>query len=174
MLWGPRVQEASGAGPQFAATLSAMAWLGLAAGAPLVNVVSNHWHTRKWPAVIGMLLQAVAVAAFIYAPTNGQGASIAIMFAVGIFAGTHMLGFTIAGESVGGSLIGSASAIVNGICFIVGGFLEAVPGWFLPHVVHLDDYKNVLWIMPAVLFIGALAAYLLKERPPERSAAAAT
>lgn len=35
------------------------------------------------------------------------------------FAGTHMLGFTIAGESVSAGLIGSASAIVNGICFIV-------------------------------------------------------
>jgi MFS family permease len=171
VLWGPRVQEARGADASFAAFLSAMAWLGLAFGAPLVNVVSNHWHSRKWPAVVGMVLQAIAVAAFIYAPSNGQGASVVIMFSVGLFAGTHMLGFTIAGESVGGSLIGSASAIVNGICFIVGGVLEAVPGWFLPHVVHLDDYKNVLWIMPAMLLLGAGAALLLKERMAEPPAA---
>jgi MFS family permease len=173
VLWGPRVQEARGADPQFAAFLSAMAWLGLAFGAPLVNVVSNHWHSRKWPAVVGMVLQAIAVALFIYAPTNGQGASVVIMFAVGLFAGTHMLGFTIAGESVGGSLIGSASAIVNGICFIIGGVLEAVPGWLLPQVAHLSDYKAVLWIMPAVLLLGALAALGLSERTPDAPAAAA-
>jgi hypothetical protein len=77
-----------------------MAWLGLAFGAPLVNVVSNHFHSRKWPAVVGMFLEAIAVALFIYAPKNGQGASVVIMFSVGLFAGTHMLGFTIAGESV--------------------------------------------------------------------------
>ncbi|HEY0279352.1 MAG TPA: hypothetical protein VGC32_13890 [Solirubrobacterales bacterium] len=53
-------------------------------------------------------------------------------------------------------------------CLLPGGsgFLEAVPGWFLPHVVQLDDYKNVLWIMPVVLLLGALAAFLLKERTP--------
>ncbi len=56
----------------------------------------------------------------------------AIGFCVGLFAGTHMLGFTISGESVRPALIGSAAAIVNGICFIVGGVLEAVPGWACP------------------------------------------
>lgn len=172
VLWGPRVQEARGADAQFAAFLSALAWLGLAFGAPLVNVISNHWHSRKWPAVIGMVLQAIAVALFVYSPRNGPGASAVIMFSVGLFAGTHMLGFTIAGESVGGSLIGSASAIVNGVCFIVGGVLEAVPGWLLPHVAHLSDYKDVLWIMPAVLLVGALAAFLLAERSPEAPPAA--
>lgn len=158
------VQEARGASPEFAAFLSAMAWLGLAFGAPLVNVVSNHFHSRKWSAVVGMFLEAIAVAFFIYAPKNGQGASVVIMFSVGLFAGTHMLGFTIAGESVKGSLIGSASAVVNGICFIVGGILEAVPGWFLPDVAHLGDYKGILWIMPVVLIIGGLAALALKDR----------
>jgi MFS family permease len=174
VLWGPRVQEARGASPEFAAFLSAMAWLGLAFGAPLVNVVSNHFHSRKWPAVVGMFLEAIAVAFFIYAPKNGQGASVVIMFSVGLFAGTHMLGFTIAGESVKGSLIGSASAVVNGICFIVGGILEAVPGWFLPDVAHLGDYKGILWIMPVVLIIGGLAALALKERtePPAAEAPA--
>jgi sugar phosphate permease len=166
VLWGPRVQEARGASPQFAATLSALAWLGLAFGAPLVNVVSNRFHSRKWPAVGGLILQAIAVALFIYGPASGKGASMVVMFCVGLFAGTHMLGFTIAGESVASALIGSASAIVNGICFIVGGVLEAVPGWGLPDVPRLADFQNTLWIMPAVLGIGALAALALKERGP--------
>lgn len=172
VLWGPRVQEARGASPGFAATLSALAWLGLAFGAPLVNVVSNHWHSRKWPAVFGMCLQAIAVALFIYGPNNGRGASMVVMFAVGLFAGTHMLGFTIAGESVKSTLIGSASAIVNGICFIVGGILEAVPGWLLPDHALLSDYHHVLWIMPAVLGVGALAALALTERASDAPASA--
>lgn len=163
VLWGPRVQEARGASAGFAAVLSALAWLGLAFGAPLVNVVSNRWRSRKWPAVVGLLLQAVAVALFVYGPSNGKGASMVVMFAVGLFAGTHMLGFTIAGESVPPALIGSASAIVNGVCFIVGGILEAVPGWGLSGTPDLGDYQSVLWIMPAVLVLGALAALALRE-----------
>jgi MFS family permease len=163
VLWGPRVQEARGASDGFAAVLSALAWLGLAVGAPLVNVVSNRWHSRKWPAVVGMLLQTVAVALFIYGPANGTGASAVVMLAVGIFAGTHMLGFTVAGESVTPNLIGSASAIVNGVCFIIGGILEAVPGKLLPGTPDLDDYRAALWVMPAVLLLGAVCAFLLKE-----------
>jgi predicted MFS family arabinose efflux permease len=166
VLWGPRVQGARGSGADFAAVLSAMTWLGLACGAPLVNVVSNRFHSRKWPSVIGMLLQASAVTLFIYGPSNSAGASVVIMFAVGLFAGTHMLGFTIAGESVEGSLIGSASAIVNGVCFIVGGLLEAVPGYILGDNPDLSDYRKALWIMPLVLLLGALAAFALTERAP--------
>jgi len=172
VLWGPRVQEARGASVEFAAFLSAMAWLGLAFGAPLVNVVSNRFHSRKWPAVGGMVLQAIAVGLFVYGPVSGKGASVVIMFAVGLFAGTHMLGFTIAGESVAPALIGSASAIVNGICFIVGGVLEAVPGWGLSDTPDLSDFRSVLWIMPAVLLVGAVAALALRERSPDSAAEA--
>jgi MFS family permease len=164
VLWGPRVQEARGASPGFAAILSALAWLGLAFGAPLVNVVSNRWHSRKWPALVGMILQAIAVTLFIYGPANGAGASVVVMFCVGLFAGTHMLGFTIAGESVSPNLIGSASAIVNGICFIIGGVLEAVPGYLLPADPDLADFRAALWIMPVALVIGALLTLGLRER----------
>ncbi|MDO8188615.1 MFS transporter [Conexibacter sp. JD483] len=170
VLWGPRVQEARGATAGFAAVLSALAWLGLAFGAPLVNVVSDRWRSRKWPAVVGMLLQALAVALFIYGPSNGTGASMVVMLAVGVFAGTHMLGFTIAGESVPPALIGSASAIVNGTCFIVGGVLQAVPGWALDSAPDLDDYRKVLWLMPAVLVLGALAALALREASDDAAA----
>lgn len=168
VLWGPRVQEARGATAGFAAILSALAWLGLATGAPLVNVVSNRWHSRKKPAVIGLILQTIVVALFIYMPSSSKGAAAVVMLAVGVFAGTHMLGFTIAGESVTPNLIGSASAIVNGVCFIVGGILEAVPGYLLPAgTPTLSDYQSALWIMPAILILGILAALALRERPAD-------
>jgi hypothetical protein len=61
-----------------------------------VNVVSDRWHSRKWPAIFGLVLHACAVGLFIYGPSNGPGASAVVMFAVGLLAGTHMLGFTIA------------------------------------------------------------------------------
>jgi hypothetical protein len=128
-------------------------------------LVSNRWHSRKWPAVWGLAFQAVAVTLFIYGPAKSAGVSVVVMFAVGLLAGTHMLGFTIAGESVPGNLIGSASAVVNGVCFIVGGILEAVPGKLLPTgSPDLGDYRAALWIMPVVLVLGVVFALLLKER----------
>jgi len=173
VLWGPRVQQAHGVSPAAAATLTAAAWLGLAVGAPLVNVLSDHFHNRSWPALIGLILQAVAVTVFIYGPTGGA-ASVVVMFGVGLFAGTHMLGFTIAGESVSPTLIGSASAIVNGCCFIVGGLLVAIPSYLLPDAPTLADFRSALWIMPVTLLLGALCTLGLpgaissRRQPPPR------
>ena len=162
VLWGPRVQQAHGVSPAAAATLTAAAWLGLAVGAPLVNVLSDHFHSREWPALIGLMLQAAAVTVFIYGPTGGA-ASLVVMFGVGLFAGTHMLGFTIAGESVSRTLIGSAPAIVNGCCFIVGGLLVAIPGYLLPNAPTLADFRSALWIMPVTLLLGALCTLGIRD-----------
>jgi len=163
-LWGPRIMEAHGAETDFATILTALAWLGLAVGAPIVNIVSDRWHSRKWPAFFGLALQAVAVALVIYLPTEGKGAALSLMFAIGFFAGAHMLGFTIAGESVPGSLIGSASAIVNGVCFIIGGLLTSIPSALLPEDPTLADFQAALWLIPVVVGVGAVAALLIPEK----------
>ena len=163
-LWGPRIMEARGAETDFATILTALAWLGLAVGAPLANLVSNRWHSRKWPAFFGLLLQALSIALVIYLPTEGKGAALVLMFAIGLFAGAHMLGFTIAGEAVPGSLIGSASAIVNGVCFIIGGLLTSIPSALLPADPTLDDFQSALWLLPAVVVVGALAALAISEK----------
>ena len=163
-LWGPRIMEARGMSTVFATVLTAAAWLGLAIGAPLANIVSNRWGSRKWPAAISLTLQGISIALVIYLPTAVEGAALALMFAVGLFSGAQMLGFTVAGETVGAALIGSASAIVNGCCFIVSGLLTSIPTVFLPETPDLADYRAVLWLMPAVLAIGVVASLLLPER----------
>ncbi|MFE9792789.1 MFS transporter [Streptomyces goshikiensis] len=163
VLWGPRIMEARGAETSLAAILTAMSWLGLAVGAPLFNVLSDHWNNRRIPAVVGVLLQAVAVALLIYLPSETNSVSVVTMFCVGLFAGAHMLGFTVAGESVPGRLVGSSAAIVNGICFIIGGLLQAVPGKLLPQSPALADYGHALLIMPILLVLGALAGVFIKD-----------
>ena len=168
VLWGPRLMEARGADSSLAAVLTAMSWLGLAVGAPLFNLLSDHWHNRRVPAIVGVLLQAVAVALLIYLPKETNSVAVVVMFAVGLFAGAHMLGFTVSGESVSGALVGSAAAIVNGVCFIIGGVLQAVPGKLLPDDPGLSDYGSALVIMPILLVLGAVAGFFIKEtaKPP--------
>ncbi|MFI5616192.1 MFS transporter [Streptomyces sp. NPDC051567] len=163
VLWGPRLMQARGADASLAAVLTAVSWLGLAVGAPLFNLLSDHWHNRRVPAIVGVLLQAVAISVLIYLPKETNSVSMVAMFAVGLFAGAHMLGFTVAGESVPGALVGSAAAIVNGVCFIVGGVLQAVPGKLLPENPVLSDYGGALVIMPILLLVGAAAGFFIKE-----------
>jgi MFS family permease len=165
-LWGPRIMEARGASAEFATILTALAWLGLAVGAPLVNIASDRRGSRRRPAITWLILQAVAITLVIYLPVESKGAAVALMFAVGLFSGVQMLGFTVAGESVDGSLIGSASAIVNGFCFIIGGLLTSIPSSLMPAEPTLSDYQRTLWMLPAVLVVGVIAASLLRERTP--------
>jgi MFS family permease len=163
-LWGPRIMEARGAATDFATILTGLAWLGLAVGAPVVNVISDRWRSRKWPAFWGLLLQAAAITLVIYLPSESKGVALVLMFAIGLFAGAHMLGFTIAGEAVPGNLVGSASAIVNGVCFIIGGLLTSIPSAMLPEQPQLADFQAALWLMPAIVLVGALAALLMPEK----------
>lgn len=163
VLWGPRVTEARGAGPGFSALVVAMAWVGLALGAPLFNVVSNRWHSRKRPAATGLALQLIALCIFIYGPVDAPGASLVVMLAFGLFSGAQMLGFTVAGESVPTRLIGSASSVVNGFCYIIGGILAAVPGWLLISNPSLSDYQHALIGIPIALAVGVVATLLLRD-----------
>lgn len=162
VLWGPRVEEARGQSLGFSAVVVSMAWVGLALGSPIFNVISDKWSSRKWPSFFGLLLQLIALVLFIYGP-QGSAGDLVLSFAIGFFSGAHMLGFTIAGESVPPSSIGSAAAIVNGFCFIVGGILAAVPGWLLVENPNLSDYQHALMIMPIVLGIGTLVTLMLRE-----------
>lgn len=162
VLWGPRVEEARGYSLGFAAVVVSMAWVGLAAGSPIFNVISDKWGSRKWPSLVGLLLQLVALILFIYGPQGAAG-DLVLAFAIGFFCGAHMLGFTIAGESVPPSSIGSAAAIVNGFCFIIGGILAAVPGWLLVENPGLADYQRALMVMPIVLGVGTLCTLMLRE-----------
>ncbi|QAY73670.1 MFS transporter [Agromyces protaetiae] len=167
-LWGPRIMEARGASTAFATVLTAVAWLGLAVGAPLVNIVSDRWGSRKLPAAIALALQALAIGFVVYLPDESSAVAVVLMFAVGLFSGAQMLGFTVAGESVPSSLIGSASAIVNGSAFIVSGLLASIPTAFLPNDPTLADFQGILWIMPAVLVVGVVASLLLRDPPVRR------
>lgn len=163
VLWGPRVSEARGESGGFAALVVAMAWVGLAFGSPIFNLVSDRWHSRKWPSFFGLLFQGVAMCLFIYAPIDYPGVNLVLMFAFGFFSGAHMLGFTIGGEAVPPELIGSAAAIVNGFCFILGGVMAAVPGWLLPESPSLGDFQHALAIMVVVMAVGTVSTLLLRE-----------
>ncbi|MEV7405774.1 hypothetical protein AB0N93_36005 [Streptomyces sp. NPDC091267] len=113
--------------------------------------------------MVGVLLQGVAVSLLIYLPKETNSVSVVSMFAIGLFAGAPMLGFTVAGESLPGALVGSSAAIVNGVCFIIGVILQAVPGRLLPDAPDLSDYSHALLMMPILLVLGAAAGMFIKD-----------
>ncbi|WP_228388155.1 hypothetical protein [Streptomyces jumonjinensis] len=78
--------------------LTAMSWLGPAVGAPLFNPLSDRWRDRRAPAVAGVLPQGAVITLLIHPLRETNSVSVPTVFAVGLFAGAHLPGFTVAGE----------------------------------------------------------------------------
>lgn len=167
VLWGARIMGAHGMTAEVATIGSGLCWLGLAIGSPLINIWSNKWGNRRWPSFIATVLCLASVLLLLYLPHMSTGVAIALLFAIGFFASAEMLAFTIAGEAVPGSLIGSSAAVVNAVMFIVGGLLTSIPASFLPNVANptVGDFGKALWLMWAVLIVGAVAILFIKGKP---------
>ncbi|HUS26252.1 MAG TPA: MFS transporter [Nevskiaceae bacterium] len=162
VLWGPRIISAHGF--ESGALATALLWLGLAIGAPLFNVISNKLKNRKLTLAAGILLQAAVTAMLVFTPSLTESVLLWLMFLLGLTSGAHMLGFTIAGETVAGNLIGGASAIVNATCFIIGGIAMSFPAHLLPsHTPSLADFSHALLIMPIGLAIAFLLSLIVRE-----------
>lgn len=174
-LWGARIMAAQGLSTEMATIASGLTWLGLAIGSPLINIWSNKWGNRRWPTFIATVLCLVSVLLLFYLPHQGAGVALVLMFAVGFFASAEMLAFTIAGEAVPGRLIGSSAAVVNAVMFIVGGLLTSVPASFLPDVKSPtpDEFANALWLIWAVLVVGAVAVLFISGKSHPQAMAAA-
>ena len=162
VLWGPRIIMAHGYDSGALAT--ALLWLGLAVGAPLFNVVSDKLKNRKVPFGLGILLQLAVMSMIIFTSGTAEPVLLGLMFLLGVGSGTHMLGFTIAGETVPVMLIGSASAIVNATCFIIGGIAMSFPARLLPAgTPTLADFRHALVIMPIALAAAFLLSLVVRD-----------
>ena len=88
-------------------------------------------------------------------------------FLFGFGASAHMLAFSTAGDRVDPKNIGTASALVNGIMFIVGGIMISRPGLRIgmgleegiaPASLELAQYaaRPLLWGLCVAFVIAAL------------------
>ncbi|WP_424213249.1 MFS transporter [Streptomyces sp. BI20] len=161
IIWGPLVITASGSTAGAAALATGAAWIGMAVGSPAFQAIADR--TGRKPASIwGCFGQVITTAGLIYFPGNSFMATV-WMFLMGFMAASHMLGFTIGGESVPGRLIGTSAAIVNAACFIGGGIMMALPNWMGTDATSLGSLQGTLWTIPALLVVGCLACLPLKE-----------
>lgn len=162
VLWGPRIIAAHGF--ESGALATALLWLGLAVGAPLFNIISNKLGSRKIPFAAGILLQLTIVAGIVFAFSSSEPVLLSLMFLLGLTAGAHMLGFTVAGESVPGNLVGSASAIVNATCFIIGGVAMSLPAHLLlSQEPTLANFQQALLVMPIILVVAFVLSIFVRE-----------
>ena len=106
---------------------SSFLWLGLAAGCFVMPWASDKLQNRRFPTIIGITLQLVALLALLYMPSQGYLLDLALCFLFGFGNSAHMLAFSTASDVVEPRCIGTSAAIVNGMMFLVGGIMISRP-----------------------------------------------
>lgn len=128
VVWAPKLLIVRGLDPATANTSASLLWLGLAVGCIVVPRWSDRIRRRKVPVIVGIVIQAIALALLLYLPELGSSAAMLLCFLFGFGNAAHMLAFSTAADVVQPTQIGTSAAIVNGIMFIAGGIMISRPG----------------------------------------------
>lgn len=178
IVWAPKLMAVRGLDTATANLATSFLWLGLAVGCFIAPWCSDRMRRRKLPALVGIAVQAIALAVLLYSSPLGASVDIALCFLFGLGNSAHMLAFSTAGDVVAPEKIGTSAAIVNGIMFIVGGIMISRPGvriglgldaGLTPSSLELAQYAAYpLLIGVCVAFVIAL---LMRETYPGRGGA---
>ena len=166
VIWFPKMLLAHGFTETEAGSLGALCWIGLAFGAPLFNLISDKMKRRHLPIIVGTVGQFSALAYVVFAVEPSFAAVATAIITFGLMNGAHMLNFSGAADNVEPHHIGTSAAVVNGIMFIIGGFLMALPGELLSDM-SLANWQYALmpfWITGVVATIVSL---FIAESHPE-------
>lgn len=128
IVWGPPLLRIRGNELGTANLAASFLWLGLAAGCFVAPALSDRLKLRKLPVLVGIAMQVTALALLLYAPPLGAVGDTFLCFLFGFGNSAHMLAFSTAADVVEPKDIGTSAAIVNGIMFIVGGYMISRPG----------------------------------------------
>ena len=128
VVWGPKLLAARGFDAATANWSTSLLWLGLAAGCFVVPRWSDVIKRRKLPIIVGIAVQALALALLLYLPELNCDCGNGLVLCIRVWeCGSHAR-FSTAADVVKPSQIGTSAAIVNGIMFIVGGIMISRPG----------------------------------------------
>jgi len=168
VVWLPRLVESHGISTSDANLASAALWVGLAIGSAFINQLTDAMKSRKIPTIVSTALMIASLAGLAFLPVNALAAQ-ALALVFGIANAGHMLAFTMAGDNVQPRLIGTASSVVNGAMFIMGGILMGLPGSMLAGTDELlADFQKPMMVFLALLVASFVLTFVIRESHPEK------
>jgi MFS family permease len=129
IIWARRLlQSVHGFDAVWANFGGSLIFLGMAVGSAIVPRISDITQKRKPLMIIGAAIQLVTLLALLYAPNPGLTFVLITCFVFGLGSSGSMLPFSSAADVVKPDQVGTSAAIVNGVSFILAGFMMSRPG----------------------------------------------
>jgi len=131
-LWGvPFLEVAYGLSRIQAATLTSIIFIGWGVGAPLFGWLSDRIGLRKPPALAGLVLETLALAALVYVPGLPVPALGVLCFLVGFLGSAQIVCFALVRENHPAALSGTAIGFVNALVTGAGALFQPLVGLVL-------------------------------------------
>lgn len=174
-LWGvPFLMQYYTLSRTAAAAAASFAFLGLAAGAPLLGWFSDYLGKRKIVMLMGTSLSAVALILALYLPPTSFVLLALLLFLFGLGTGSFMLCFTVGTERNPIFLAATVVAIINATDALWGAISEPLIGKLLDlgwtgamkngaRVFSVHDYHLSLLILPGYLLLALLLLFWIKD-----------
>lgn len=174
VIWARRLLESvHGFEPGWATLGGSLIFLGMAAGAAFVPWLSDVTQKRKPLMILGAVIQLLCLIALLYVPSPSLVFSLVVCFVFGVGASGSMLPFSSAADVVKPEQVGTSAAIVNGVSFILAGFMLSRPGVLIDRSMAAGTDMDPLAIaqaaaMPLLIcaVIPVVLGFFMKESYP--------
>lgn len=175
-LWGiPFLVASYGLTTEAASEASAMIWLGIGIGSPLIGWCSDKIHSRSKPLSLSALLGIISLTTIIYYPSLSLPYLYFTLFVFGLAASGQSLAFGVVKDNNTACVVGTAIGF-NNMAVVAGGALfQPLIGVLLyvnwGGVMHegtpfygIVDYQKALFVLPLCYILAFFVSqFLLRE-----------
>jgi MFS family permease len=131
-LWGvPFLETAYGLSRTQAASVTSLMFLGWGVGAPILGWLSDRIGRRRAPIIVGLILQTLALSAFVYVPDLPIPVLGGLCFLVGLLGSAQIVSFALVRENHPLTLSGTAIGVVNALMTGAGALFQPLIGALL-------------------------------------------
>lgn len=180
-LWGiPFLMKVYDTDRATAGSITAMFYIGVGIGSPVIALLSDYFRARKVPMILGAALAIVGNSIIIYVPDIPFYMMYGLLFASGFIFSAQPLIFASVCQITPHASNGTAISFTNMLVMILGLVLQPLVGWFLDWawdgvmnngvpLYTVSDYRFALLCIPICLSLALLITPLIPETFPRSS-----
>lgn len=169
-MWAvPFIRLKLACGLKEASLIDAMIFLGAGLSCPLFGKLSIYFSKQKPLIIASCLSTALLILIALFAPIKSHALFAFLMFMIGLCCGAYMLAFSIANELAPKEALSTCTGFTNTLAMITAPIFQIAIGFLLDWLYQgqgykLENYQQVLTIIPLCLILGAFLTRFLPEK----------